>query len=481
MTTHPSSGWRRSVGPQWSSVKRQGPGSGSPPGMQQGFHSSYLNALSRPDLDPNFIRRQQQHQLQQQEQLQSQDSDLSSATPSSINGTSNIVPLTDTQNEHQRAFLQYQENQRHQQLYLQQLQLMQRLQAMPGSTTRPWYPTFGPAITTTCSDSTIQLDNPNQFTLINNAKINRHAVGPHWRSIQTSAAYSPTHSPPSSSPLLQPHTVAPLTLSSRLSTASTTTTLHTYLSATYSSAASIDHARATSFHQQDQTFESMFENKDTRNQLLHQEYYQSHSYPHDPRHHLLQRSQPSNSREARENLLITNRALSTATKSAKRRANWQDEDDEIIVGEDGDNSHHETSSQNETCATTGQSTIQQFVPITVFTEQNTKVELRAHVNQDQEMSSAPYIQTTSITPSSLRNDIANMGQGDMEVVTESISTIDDQFINTSRPKQAKRTKQRLDWSVYGVQSAAETNRLQSGEQVKDIFQECFYNAASASR
>ncbi|KAG0006642.1 hypothetical protein BGZ65_005695 [Modicella reniformis] len=53
---------------------------------------------------------------------------------------------------------------------------------MPGSTSRPWYPTFGPTITTTCSDSIIQLDNPNQYTLIiNNAKLNRHARKAIWQ------------------------------------------------------------------------------------------------------------------------------------------------------------------------------------------------------------------------------------------------------------------------------------------------------------
>ncbi|KAG0007287.1 hypothetical protein BGZ80_004848 [Entomortierella chlamydospora] len=356
---------------------------------------------------------------------------------------------------------------------------------MPGSTTRPWYPTFGPAITTSCSDSTIQLDNPNQFTLINNAKLNRHAVGPHWRSIQTSATYSPTPSPPASSPLLHSNTVAPSSLSSRLSTASTTTALHAYLSSTYSSAASIDYARATSFHQYDQT---MTENKGTQQQPSHQEYYQSHSYPHDSRHHSMQSNQPSNSREARENMLVTNRLFLTPNTSAtshtgKRRATWQDEGDESDEDKNDSASPQAmqvfSSSENVSHPRTEQSSVQQFVPATVFTEQSTIVESGAPVSQDQEMRSAEKrLSTQSTTSSCVNRDVESMDQDDMEVVAETISTAEDRLVDTPQPRQVKRSKQRLDWTVYGIESVAEARRLQSGEQVKDIFQECFYNAAA---
>ncbi|KAI7830667.1 hypothetical protein BC939DRAFT_473483 [Gamsiella multidivaricata] len=478
MATHPSSGWRRTVGPQWSSVKPQGATPGPPPGMQQGFHSSYLNAISRPDL--NIDHQQQQPQQKQQHQVHSTN-----------HASASTEHDPHVMSEHQRALLQHQENQRQQQLYLQQLQLMQRLQAMPGSTTRPWYPTFGPAITTSCSDSTIQLDNPNQYTLINNAKRNRHAVGPHWRSIQTSTTYSPTSSPPSSSPQMQTRTIV---LSSPLSTASTTSALHTYLSATYSSAASIDHARATSFHQQDQEMKTISNSRQALQSPVHQQYYQSHSYPHDPRHHLLHNNQPGNSREARDNLLWVNRAspesspMTSVPRTAKRKATWQDEgnddnDNDSDSGHDSiDESHSQTgqvdstayptpapsSSGNTQQSFTMQSSVQQFVSLSVT----------AHpvipIDQDQEMGNAeshPSAAIVSSAPSRTSVDTLRVNQESMDVVESGSG--DAGF------KQTKRTKPRLDHSVHqGMASAVEERRLQSGEQVKNILQECFYNAAT---
>ncbi|KAF9579290.1 hypothetical protein BGW38_004510, partial [Lunasporangiospora selenospora] len=202
---HPSSRWKRTVGPQWSSVRPTASSTTLHP-MQQGMHSSYLNAISRPDLNPIEYQ-----QFQQPPTILSTYPDVhhpSSVSPSvtaspslssnaSSSSSGKALPVASFPSgswdpsdlsDQERAMQQAQENQRQQQLYLQQLELMQRLQAMPGSTARPWYPTFGPTLTTeSCSDSTILLDNPNQFTLINNAKLNRQAVGPHWRSIQTTA------------------------------------------------------------------------------------------------------------------------------------------------------------------------------------------------------------------------------------------------------------------------------------------------------
>ncbi|KAF9435124.1 Ribonucleoside-diphosphate reductase large subunit [Entomortierella beljakovae] len=341
---------------------------------------------------------------------------------------------------------------------------MQRLQAMPGSTTRPWYPTFGPSITTSCSDNTIQLDNPNQFTLINNAKLNRNAVGPHWRSIQTSTAYSPTPSPPSSSPMLQSYPFATSSVSSRLSSTSTTPALHAFLSTTYSSAASIDHARATSFHSDDQALKAMSEKKETL-QLVHQEYYQSHSYPHDPRH-LLQQNNPSSSREARENTPVTSRTaigVNSLNKSvAKRKAAWED-------GEDEDsNSSVPTarvfdSSQNApdpSDLSTDQSSIHQFVPLGVLTAEHTRTEPQASFSQDHEMNGADthmYTQSSCATYNSASNNLDSMDQDDTNFSSQP-STYNNWPTSTGEPKQPKRTKQRLDWPAYGTESLAEARR-----------------------
>ncbi|KAF9543949.1 hypothetical protein EC957_000314 [Mortierella hygrophila] len=595
MTSHPSSGWRRTVGAQWSSVKRQQDASSPipPHPMQQGMHSSLLVALSRPDLDQDYqhqqqqqlllqqqqelqqLQQQQQYQqeqqallLQQQHQQQQQEQQQQVAT-SSYPGSmlDHAATHNNTQSEHQRALQQFNENQKQQQLYLQQLQLMQRLQSMPGSTTRPWYPTFGPAITTSCSDSTILLDSPHQYRLINNAKLNRHAVGPHWRSIQTSSTYSPTPSPPSSSPQLQARTLAPS--SSSLSTSSsssslstmpgTTTALHAYLSSTYSSAASIDQARATSFHQHQHGHgDGMGSNalpdgrQGAQDEPVHHQYYQSHSYPHDPRHHPHPAYHPGNSREARDTIPFANRAspltpaserFTDSSRKMKRKAAWQDQDnsnninnnenDDSNDDEDGDDNERSnrncqdendseqrinpsmmssdpsqgfqpmslsagSPSRSESQTALGsfsmQSSVQQFVPITtsrayqgvdaassyLFAPNRSSM---AEQDQDQDMGSvdsfnvsanAASFPAPSSRPSPMSMETSSVDQEDMDVVLTSAPEL-------GVPKQSKRTKPRLNPNVFGTMSIAETLREQSGERIQDIFQECFYNAASSTR
>ncbi|KAF9351159.1 hypothetical protein BGX34_000757 [Mortierella sp. NVP85] len=503
MTTYPSQAWRRTVGPQWSSVKHRS-AAGPPPGMQQGFHSSYLNAISRPDLSMglNQDHDQQRHTLQ--EPFNSASS--SAMLPPPGHHDSHASPIqtpshhTDTLSEHQKALAQHQENQRQQELYLQQLQLMQRLQTMPGSTSRPWYPTFGPAITTTCSDSTIQLDNPNQFTLINNAKLNRHAVGPHWRSIQTSATYSPTSSPPPSSPQMHVHAIAPSLSASVASITATSTTnaLHAYLSATYSSAASIDHVRAASFHQHDQEMETTScENSQPHLHPVHRQYYQTHSYPHDPRHHLMQ-NQPGNSQEARESHSLANRTpvppvsvkTTPVTSNAKRKASWEDDDED----DDEDKNEGARSSQDEsvqpyhsvpyptpTSSTSQhtqfslsiQSSVQQFVPVAGAAVPHTPVEQ----DQDQDMDNAAeaYSNLSALPPTSGDRGAERLDadQDGMDIVESTAGSM------RASNKLSKRTRPRLEHSAFGI-SMAEARRLQSGEQVQDILQECFYNAAASS-
>ncbi|KAF9284511.1 hypothetical protein BGZ68_004639 [Mortierella alpina] len=527
MSTHPSPGWRRTVGPQWSSVKRQGTGSVPPPAMQQGFHISNLHALSRPDLDSDFLQQQQERQQQQQEQQEHQQS-VSFASSSNqlatgsnqlnqqLNGFSTLSTQDHTQSEHQRTLQQQDENQRQQQLYLQQVQLTQRLQGMPTSTTRPWYPTFGPAITTSCSDSTIQLDSPQQYTLNNNAKLNRHAVGPHWRSIQTSSTFSPTPSPPSSSPLLHARALAPSsTLGgsnsfSSLSSASTTTSLHAFFASTYSTAASIDHVRATSFHHQnDQEMSSADSSRQQflQQQPVHQQYYQSHSYPHDPRHHLnAHGSQPGNSIEARDSTPITNRGSpmtpDTArfpqyqpAKKTKRKAAWQDQEDSR--NEDGDDDEDVSANSGSThdCQQSGPasalapwsassqapmmpSSIQQFVPDPATSAPSA---LTDRADEDQEMGNAETsvsTNATSSTSSRMSMDTGSMEREAMQVAAALAAVSGEEHnANNDLLKPAKRTKPRLD--TFGNLSAAEARRAQSGDRVQDIFQECFYNAASS--
>ncbi|KAG0260549.1 hypothetical protein BG011_001822 [Mortierella polycephala] len=498
MASHPIPGWRRSVGPQWSSVKQHGTGSVPPPAMQQGFHTSYLNAISRPDLNHDYQQQQQQQQQQQLEQHRQQLQQQQQLTPPSSNPSSRATSIM---TEHQRAHLQHEENQKQQQLYLQQLQLMQRLQAMPGSTTRPWYPTFGPAITTSCSNSTIQLDNSSQYTLVNNAKLNRQAVGPHWRSIQTSSTFSPTPSPPSSSPLLQTRTLtqsmsdfssALSTPSiSSLSTTSTTTSLHSFFSSTstlHSSPASIDHARATSFRQLDHEMAPSTDSGLTLTQPVYEEYYQSHSYPHDPHHHP-QNNRPENSREARDSMPLANRASPTTPRTAqvsqmttqctKRKATWQDRVDE---GDEGDEEEDEGSRQgyeDRSQLLAAQSSIQQFVPVA-------ESQSMMRPDQDQEMDNADTgVGTTNDISSTSMSSGMGMETGSMDQeLMDATSVLDRTEIgpvnNGSKPR-TKRTKPRLDPTMYEIMSAAEAWRPQGGEQMQDIFQECFYNAASSSR
>ncbi|KAF9956321.1 hypothetical protein BGZ70_009962, partial [Mortierella alpina] len=522
MSTHPSPGWRRTVGPQWSSVKRQGTGSVPPPAMQQGFHISNLHVLSTPDLNSDFLQQQQvrqqggQQQQQQQEQeqqqqlqqqlasfgtLSSQIATGSSQSDQPLNGFSTLSTQDHTQSEHQRTLQQHDENQRQQQLYLQQVQSTQRLQGMPTSTTRPWYPTFGPAITTSCSDSTIQLDSPHQYTLNNNAKLNRHAVGPHWRSIQTSSTFSPTPSPPSSSPLLQARALVPSsTLGgpssfSSISTASTSTALHAFFASTYSTAASIDHVRATSFHHQNEQEMNSTDNgrqQFWQQQPVHQQYYQSHSYPHDPRHQLgAHRSQPGNSIEARDSTPITNRASPMipdtakfpqhqATKQTKRKAAWQDQDDSH--DEDGDNDEHVSASSGSTLdyqqthpaaasapwsafsqAHIMPSSVQQFVPNPAAPAPSS---LADRNDEDQEMSNADTVVSTNATSSTSSRMSMDTGSMEREAiqVAAALTAVSDQgrHVDDDPLKPAKRTKPRLD--TFGNLSAAEVRRAQSGDR-----------------
>ncbi|KAG0049824.1 hypothetical protein BGZ83_005351 [Gryganskiella cystojenkinii] len=602
MANHPSSGWRRSVGAQWSSVRpRQAPT--LPTTMQPGIHNSYLIAISRPDLSLEQQRQlqlhqqqqqqlqlQQQHeqlqiqQQQQQQQLQLQQQQLlqqhqqqhlqtpfaasngfanSGTDPSRqpiVNGTkqehrTSSSNNTYTPDDQQRAIhQQLQQQEREDTQTQQQQQFAQRLQSIHSNTARAWYPTFGPAITTSCSDSTIQLDNPNQFTLINSAKMNRHAVGPHWRSIQAASTYSPTPSPPSSSPQLQSRSLhhhhhngtasssayaSPA--SSTLSSASTTSALHAYLSSSYSSPAMIDQARANSFRQSQRELESS--SSSALGPVVHHEYYQSHSYPHDPRHHLTQ-NPPVDSREARETMSLTNRSSpvvqspirfnqpqQASDPKKKRKAAWQDQEDQegkqdqdraaTTSLSNGVDAHMQssfiptsisTSVSSSTSSTLSPvsptypfqqhqqqplSSVQQFVPVarTVAmtlseNQQQQQMSSTDLLDADQDMmdGAESFISDTNVnsTASSSRMSMDTSSSVDQDDSMHGIGG-GDGGLNI---QLNKRTKVRLDPALIPAGAAAmslgvgseNAGRSQSENHVvQDIFQECFYNAASSSR
>lgn len=200
MSSPGPSRWR-TVGPHWSSVRPSTPSS----------HGSRVP--DTPPPNPGATQRMSMHSFGMTSAYHTYHSDLhgypSNHFDQASHGHGNNNPVSDISNsnqrlsENERALQHSRESQRQQQLYLEQLQLTQKLQSMPGSTVRAWYPTFGPAVTTTCSNNTIILDNPNHYTLASNAKANRQSVGPHWRSIpHASTVYSAAGPSPRTSPRL---------------------------------------------------------------------------------------------------------------------------------------------------------------------------------------------------------------------------------------------------------------------------------------
>ncbi|KAG0084577.1 hypothetical protein BGZ93_000409 [Podila epicladia] len=429
------------------------------------MHSAYLNAISRPDLNPEYLNfkssptdipqghNQQQHQIHHDTPMEQESS------------------LTDEQ----RALNQFQEHQRQQQLYIQQLQLMQKLQSMPGSTTRPWYPTFGPAITTSCSDSTIQLDSPHQYTLMNNARLNKPSVGPHWKSIQPSSTYSPTSSPPSSSPRFPS-----LSASTRVLAA-------TGSIETYSSPSSINQARATSFSQQ----HLQHPHRDVTalyNMETAQGNYTHYTHP----------------------FLNNNGTQQQTTGNMKRKASWDEQEDD--EDEDGqspsslptDTSLHRVDLRSESLVSplnliessahhrylqidkpNGGHHLHRHsdlsVPTLIMDQRQWEQSFQGGGEGDFEM-------TSGYTPESV---VATPNSGHMSVDVSVASSVDQEDLEDDPTKEEKeskddqllgrRTKQKLDLVALnhlGLVSEADVQRAQSGERTLDIFQECFYNAAS---
>ncbi|KAF9427795.1 hypothetical protein BGZ94_004118 [Podila epigama] len=191
----------RSVGPHWTSVRPEIPVTGSGSGSGSGtptqrmhMHSSHYHSNILSDLH----RYPPTHFDQPTNQYTPVTITTDETTPSIT--TTTTANTTNTKEEHT---LEHSNNT--QPPFLEPSQHPHELQSTPGKTIRSWYPTFGPAITTSCSDNTILLDNPNQYqyALATNAKANRQSVGPHWRSIPpASAVYSPTMLSPRTSPRL---------------------------------------------------------------------------------------------------------------------------------------------------------------------------------------------------------------------------------------------------------------------------------------
>lgn len=96
--------------------------------------------------------------------------------------------------------------------------------------------------------------------------------------------------------------------------------------------------------------------------------------------------------------------------------------------------------------------------------------------------------TSGYTPES---GVATPNSGHMSVDVSVASSVDQEDLEEDPNKEEKegkddqllgrRTKQKLDLvalSHLGLVSEVDVQRAQSGERVLDIFQECFYNAAS---
>lgn len=156
-----------------------------------------------------------------------------------------------------------------------------------------------------------------------------------------------------------------------------------------------------------------------------------------------------------------------------------------------------SESQTASRSYSNQSSVQQFVPITTSTANQDVGTASSHLfapsrismaeqdqdqDQDQDMGSvdsfnmgtnAASFPTPSSRPSPMSMETSSVDQEDMDVVLTSAA-------ESGVPKQSKRTKPRLNPNVFGTMSIAETLREQSGERIQDIFQECFYNAASSS-
>ncbi|KAF9162241.1 hypothetical protein DFQ26_003744 [Actinomortierella ambigua] len=580
---HQKARWQ-TVGPHWNSVRPSPAGStSSSPVAHHGFHSSYLNAISRPDLNP-ALNKDDDTLLPQRPTSPGSTSTAASAhdpcaVSSSSAGLTGVPP-------------QILEHRRQQQLYLQQLELMQKLQTMPGSTTRLWYPTFGPTVTTTCSDSTILLDNPQQYTLNNSAKLNRHAVGPHWRSIQT---YSPSSASLPSSP--QPSNHSTTTAGASPSS----------MQALYASAASINQVRAASFCMHDghagQVMSEAARLTDGasatpttaasassvilgdasgapaqgnyitghyagvvrypnpgRDSLQY-----NHSHPHPTYPYYINttptyRERPeltalsiAMSRSTSHTSNASMESVSTALTSGgqsdkKRKAPWHDEDAcEESVSEEQDLEHSHTDQEHLTMGGDGDGDLEtpsvtQFVPVTLDA---TASHVQQLMDQDTDMISAPaasiFSEATGVQGArspprenhGVSHDIINShafrmgmdissdhakgsgrnlnslkgrssqerplvvgsmdfsgGPGTLDDIERHARHLDsdgsiglddrptDYDQSQSRPTvQPRRTRIRRESDKNDLASEA---RRQSGEVIRDIFQECFYNAAASS-
>lgn len=409
MTSPGPSRWR-TVGPHWSSVRPSTPSShGSPvpdtppptPGATQRMSMHSFGMATAYHTYHSDLHRYPSNHFDQQTSY-----GHSSSPVSDINNNDQDI------SENERALQHSRESQRQQHLYLEQLQLTQKLQSMPGSTVRAWYPTFGPAVTTTCSNNTIILDNPNHYTLASNAKANRQSVGPHWRSIPpASTVYSAAGPSPRSSP--------------RLSTRSL--------------------------------------------------YSQHLPGPHQ--HSIPNTSIPPTSIPAQASPLPTS-IPHTPTNINKRKA-WSQDDDSDDEGFSQGNQDHTQSLQPFSIPTLitqpRPRSHENYSPYSPIPNHSHGINDMTGIETESPLLSPPL--SAGVYPTEQMSSMDTSTFGDMDL-GESMDLGSSEH-SSSVPKRAKpRLEFGFGGGAGGVEAAIELQRYQSGQQVHNLFQECFYNAAS---
>ncbi|KAI1306755.1 hypothetical protein EDD11_004653 [Mortierella claussenii] len=459
------------------------------PAAQIGTTSSHGSTLS---VEPG--RQQQYQQLQQ------------------LRGTQPYL-LTEQQLQHQ--------------LYLQQLPLQQRLHAMPGSTTHPWYSTFGLARTTASADNTFLLDGPQQYKLINHAKLNKQSVGPHWRSVHSNMSFTPpTPSPrfpsfPYSGTTLsgvkdeyhqhhvqqhESHVQQPF-LERIMITASIggkTTSMSPTSSSTASSPASLsssmislgdNSSAASSFSMTSMAPSFQYESESDMAEVG-AVFITSPSEAEMDTHCTLDASTLTR-RGSQRSAQFEAGIGESFKRNMKRKATWQE-----------DNSTDPTMSYSTSLSTLSVSdvsnpasiiqsisipsipstqSIRQSIP-TVSTHQIQHYTLPQSDQADQGMTTAATYQRIGYPPVDMALEDSNSISGQMSVDVSAANSVDQDSSDDDVGEEGgvlavstKRTKPRLDMAALQDAQLAEmeARRQDSGQRTVDIIQECFYNAAAA--
>ncbi|KAF9104553.1 Ribonucleoside-diphosphate reductase large subunit [Mortierella sp. AM989] len=451
------------------------------------------------------------------------------------------MSLSEQQQQHQQPPQQQQPHHHHQQLYetppnlptdhkhqlqlqKEHLQLMQRLQTTPGGMTLPWYPTFGPTtLPSTCSDRTIILTNPQQYTMTNHTRLNKQSVGPHWRSIPN----SPTSSPPPSSPRLPTFSFSSKGIPGNMEdqpflrrttmtvpTASETTTTGALSSSLVSSTQGpLSYPDMTSVPLiQRLGYESGRDVTEAKNLFDSDNNGKQQHYQHHLMHYsgdqLIQKNAVPTSKDSIPGGIPSsigfpghdpqqNSHLQRGSpgggysykRSMKRKAAWQDE--EMSDSPSASTSISESSAAGVMSVLALPS--QQFVSIITTQDQN--------MRQAAEMQQLDQDMDCMIDQYGCESNTAALetsGSGHMSVDISAANSVDqesfeDDNINKSRNVTqwsavsattvlSKRTKPRLDLVAIQdkVLSEMEIKRQETGQKELYIFQQCFYNAAATS-